>query len=117
MLLIFTVKLNYDWSLIRLLMNDVVSLARSCLITAGSMSNLDMVNSFVPTTKMLPICAKQGAVIELDFRLPSMLHGKKGFDRIVHAFKHVLNDSYAWLFVDLEHGDMCSGTSSSNTRR
>lgn len=42
------------------------------------------------------------AVIELNFRLPSMLHGKKGFERIVWAFKNVLNQSLAWLFCDLD---------------
>lgn len=30
-----------------------------------------------------------------------MLHGKKGFERIVWAFKNVLNQSVAWLFYDL----------------
>ena len=40
-------------------------------------------------------------VIEIDLRLPSMLHGKKGFERIVWAFKNVLNKSLAWLFHDL----------------
>jgi ribonucleases P/MRP protein subunit RPP40 len=30
-----------------------------------------------------------------------MLHGKKGFERIVWAFKNVLNHSVAWLFHDL----------------
>lgn len=29
-----------------------------------------------------------------------MLHGKKGFERIVWAFKNVLNHSLTWLFVD-----------------
>lgn len=29
-----------------------------------------------------------------------MLHGKKGFERIVWAFKNVLNYSLAWLFHD-----------------
>lgn len=37
-----------------------------------------------------------------------MLHGKKGFERIVWAFKNVLNYSVAWLFHDFnsnsEHG-------------
>lgn len=42
------------------------------------------------------------AVVELNFRLPSMLHGKKGFERIVWAFKNVLNQSLAWLFCDLD---------------
>ena len=31
-----------------------------------------------------------------------MLHGKKGFERIVWAFKNVLNSSRTWLFHDLE---------------
>lgn len=30
-----------------------------------------------------------------------MLHGKKGFERIVWAFKNVLNHPVAWLFCDL----------------
>lgn len=47
--------------------------------------------------------------VELDLRLPSMQHGKKGFERIIWAFKNVLNESLAWLFVDLEHEDMTSG--------
>ena len=39
--------------------------------------------------------------VELNLRLPSMLHGKKGFERIVWAFKNVLNQSLTWLFIDL----------------
>lgn len=40
--------------------------------------------------------------IELNLRLPSMLHGKKGFGRIVWAFKNAkgLQDSFEWLFYD-----------------
>lgn len=30
-----------------------------------------------------------------------MVHGKKGFERIVWAFKNVLNDAVTWLFYDL----------------
>ena len=40
--------------------------------------------------------------VEIDLRQPSMLHGKKGFERIVWAFKNVLNHSVAWLVHDLE---------------
>ncbi|KAK0104763.1 hypothetical protein ONS95_005033 [Cadophora gregata] len=40
-------------------------------------------------------------IVEIELRLPSMLHGKKGFDRIVYAFKNVLNRPVTWLFVDL----------------
>ncbi|KAF2765042.1 hypothetical protein EJ03DRAFT_280822 [Teratosphaeria nubilosa] len=39
--------------------------------------------------------------VELNLRLPSMLHGHKGFERVVWAFKNVLNQSVAWLFYDL----------------
>jgi ribonuclease P/MRP protein subunit RPP40 len=47
--------------------------------------------------------------IELDLKLPSMQHGKKGFERIKWAAKNVLTDLLAWLFVDLENEDMTSG--------
>ncbi|RDW71943.1 hypothetical protein BP5796_07977 [Coleophoma crateriformis] len=40
-------------------------------------------------------------VVEIDLRQPSMLHGKKGFDRIVYAFKNVLTTPVTWLFCDL----------------
>lgn len=43
-------------------------------------------------------------VIEIDLRQPSMLHGKKGFERIVWAFNNVLDQSVAWLFCDLSQG-------------
>ncbi|EPE25249.1 ribonuclease P 40kDa subunit [Glarea lozoyensis ATCC 20868] len=33
-----------------------------------------------------------------------MLHGKKGFDRIVYAFKNVLQSPVTWLFHDLTMG-------------
>ncbi|RAL17231.1 ribonuclease P protein subunit p40, partial [Aspergillus homomorphus CBS 101889] len=45
--------------------------------------------------------AKERYVIELNLRLPSMLHGKKGFKRIEYAFQNVLTQSVAWLFFDL----------------
>lgn len=40
-------------------------------------------------------------VVEINLRQSSMLHGKKGFDRIVHAFKNALTIPVTWLFVDL----------------
>ena len=51
-------------------------------------------------------------VVEINLRLPSMLHGKKGFERIVWAFKNVLNQSVAWLFFDLttSSGGVSEGT-------
>jgi ribonuclease P/MRP protein subunit RPP40 len=39
--------------------------------------------------------------VEINLRLPSMLHGKKGFERIVSAFTNVVNRSVSWLFCDL----------------
>ncbi|CAI7667683.1 unnamed protein product [Penicillium crustosum] len=46
--------------------------------------------------------AKERFLVELNLRLPSMLHGKKGFERIVWAFANVLTQSMAWLFQDLQ---------------
>ncbi|TKA76893.1 hypothetical protein B0A49_01298 [Cryomyces minteri] len=43
--------------------------------------------------------------IELNLRLPSMVHGKKGFERLVWACKNVLNHSLTWLFYDLRAAD------------
>ncbi|KAK5260564.1 hypothetical protein LTR40_003932 [Exophiala xenobiotica] len=44
---------------------------------------------------------KSKYLVEMNLRLPSMLHGKKGFERLVWAAKNVLNRSLNWLFVDL----------------
>ncbi|EXJ77447.1 hypothetical protein A1O3_09673 [Capronia epimyces CBS 606.96] len=44
---------------------------------------------------------KSSYVVEYNLRLPSMLHGKKGFERLVWAAKNVLNSSLQWLFLDL----------------
>jgi ribonuclease P/MRP protein subunit RPP40 len=51
-------------------------------------------------------------VVEINLRLPSMLHGKKGFERIAWAFKNVLNHTVAWLFYDLatEASGISNGT-------
>ena len=38
--------------------------------------------------------------IEISLRQPSMVRGKKGFERIVWAFTNVLNHSVTWLFRD-----------------
>lgn len=40
--------------------------------------------------------------VEINLRLPSMVRGKHGFERIVWAFKNVLNSRVAWLFCDLK---------------
>jgi ribonuclease P/MRP protein subunit RPP40 len=47
--------------------------------------------------------------VELDLRLQSMQRGKKGFERVRWAFQNVLNESMAWLFVDLESEDWTAG--------
>ena len=47
-------------------------------------------------------------VVEINLRLPSMLHGKKGFDRIVYAFKNVLTMPVTWLFHDLRAAGMAT---------
>ncbi|KZZ92325.1 Ribonuclease P, Rpp40 [Ascosphaera apis ARSEF 7405] len=44
---------------------------------------------------------KERYLIELNLRLPSMLHGKKGFEKLVWASKQVLTDPVTWLFCDL----------------
>ncbi|EHY56108.1 hypothetical protein ABEF92_004807 [Exophiala dermatitidis] len=44
---------------------------------------------------------KSRFLVEYNLRLPSMLHGKKGFERLVWAARNVLNHSVQWLFVDL----------------
>ena len=40
--------------------------------------------------------------MEYDLRHSSMLHGKKGFERLVWAAKNVLNRQLTWLFLDLK---------------
>lgn len=39
--------------------------------------------------------------IELNLRLPSMLAGKKGFERLLHAAKSVFVGEITWLFYDI----------------
>lgn len=52
------------------------------------------------------------SVVELNLRLPSMLHGKKGFQRIEWAFRNVLGEPITWLFFDL--GTQSSGVAEGN---
>ncbi|POS87872.1 hypothetical protein EPUL_000358 [Erysiphe pulchra] len=44
---------------------------------------------------------KKRWMVEIDFRQPSMLHGKKGFNRIIYAFEKVLVRPVTWLFCNL----------------
>lgn len=39
-----------------------------------------------------------------------MLHGKRGFERLVWACKNVLNNSLAWLFHDFQPSSSETGT-------
>ncbi|KIW67570.1 hypothetical protein PV04_06810 [Phialophora macrospora] len=41
-------------------------------------------------------------LVEINLRLPSMLHGKQGFDRLMRAAQRTLNKSMNWLFLDLD---------------
>ncbi|KAI9840054.1 MAG: hypothetical protein M1819_000247 [Sarea resinae] len=53
---------------------------------------------------------------EINLRLPSMLHGKKGFERIVWAFKNVLTQPVTWLFCDLNESRKADSTSNAISR-
>lgn len=66
-----------------------------------SISRLDFVSTNIKD-QGLPITYLEPPAVELDLRSPSMLHGKKGFERIVWAFKNVLNHSVTWLFYDFD---------------
>ncbi|CAK4033988.1 Hypothetical predicted protein [Lecanosticta acicola] len=41
---------------------------------------------------------KQKFLVEVNLRLPSMVHGKPAFERLLWACKNVLNESVTWLF-------------------
>jgi hypothetical protein len=43
-----------------------------------------------------------GAAVEVNLRLPSMVRGKKGFNRLVWAFTKELTETVSWLFLDLQ---------------
>jgi ribonuclease P/MRP protein subunit RPP40 len=47
------------------------------------------------------VTTNQTSAIEINLRLPSMFPGKKSFDRLIWAFKNVLDASLSWLFYDL----------------
>jgi ribonuclease P/MRP protein subunit RPP40 len=38
----------------------------------------------------------------VNLRLPSMVRGKKGFNRLVWAFTKELTETVSWLFLDLQ---------------
>lgn len=53
--------------------------------------------------------ANNTLVIEVNLRLSSMFPGKKAFDRLLWAFKNVLDASLAWLFYDLRSPIVAQG--------
>ena len=63
---------------------------------------------YPPVSKSVEMRLIRATVVEINLRLPSMLHGKKGFDRIVYAFKNVLTKPVTWLFHNLREGMLTS---------
>lgn len=53
-----------------------------------------------PNTPYIKLANSRLKVVAYDLRSPSMLHGKKGFDRLVYAARKVLNQPLTWLFCD-----------------
>ncbi|KYG47276.1 hypothetical protein M433DRAFT_133131 [Acidomyces richmondensis BFW] len=47
--------------------------------------------------------------IEINLRQPSMVSGKKGFEKVVRAFNEVLNFSLSWLFYDFRTQEIREG--------
>ncbi|GAM82099.1 hypothetical protein ANO11243_000780 [Dothideomycetidae sp. 11243] len=47
--------------------------------------------------------SKYRYLIELNLRLPSIVRGKPGFNRIIYAFRNALVDTVTWLFIDLNN--------------
>ncbi|KAK4506568.1 hypothetical protein PRZ48_000300 [Zasmidium cellare] len=47
---------------------------------------------------------KDRFLVEVNLRLPGMVRGKKGFERVVAAFENVLNETCTWLAVDAKSG-------------
>lgn len=44
------------------------------------------------------------AVVQYDLKAPSMLHGKKGFDRLLYACKNVFATPLTWLYTTYPNG-------------
>lgn len=82
-------------------MNELVSQASLSAVAAENMQKNDSVSTS-RANGLDESLLIMSSVVELNLRLPSMLHGKKGFERIVWAFTNVLTQSMAWLFHDLE---------------
>lgn len=50
---------------------------------------------------LFALLKSRSIVVSYDLRNPSMLHGKRGFDRLLFASKKVLNQSLTWLFCNV----------------
>lgn len=74
---------------------------RRSVMVVGSTPSPDMVANGSQRSLCIPLTQ---AVIEINLRSPSMLHGKKVFERIRWAFK-VLSSAVTWLFYDFEDED------------
>lgn len=102
-------------------MSEQVSQASLSAVAAENMQKNDSVSTS-RANGLDEYLLIMSSVVELNLRLPSMLHGKKGFERIVWAFTNVLTQSMAWLFHDLEsnsgldEGDHASEAKKGNGR-
>ncbi len=47
------------------------------------------------------------SVVEIDLTSPSMIPGKKGFDRLVYASKNALAEPISWLVCNISTGEQC----------
>ncbi|KAJ8602918.1 hypothetical protein MRB53_042302 [Persea americana] len=58
---------------------------------------------------------KSRYAVEMNLREPSMVRGKKGFQRVIWAFENVLNQSVTWLFVNLRERSSFEGPIASHS--
>jgi len=79
-------------------MNEQAWLVKQTVSKGNEERSLDGVGNQLCSAELLLIPT---SVVEINLRLPSMLHGKKGFDRIVYACNNVLDTPVTWLFCDL----------------
>lgn len=90
--------------------SPIISLTEGLLrieVDKATFERMGLEGKAIPTEGRKHVKAR--FAIELNLRLPSMLPGKNGFDRIVWAFKNVLNSSLTWLFCDLGTADISGG--------
>lgn len=90
--------------------SPIMSLADGLLrieVEKATFERMGLEGKSIPTEGRKHVKAR--FAIELNLRLPSMVAGKKGFDRVVWAFKNVLKSSLTWLFCDLGNKDISGG--------